>query len=624
MQPILKVNLTTRETSPFTVPAEWERDYLGGASLAARLLYTSLTRDLDPFSPQSPLLFLTGPLTGSAGPAVGRFVVCGKSPATGLWAESNCGGFWGPELRFCGYDGVWITGRAEGPVYLSVTENRLEVRDAAHLWGLDTYEIQSKIKDELGQPRAHVMGIGPAGENGVLFANILCDHGRAAGRTGLGAVMGFKNLKAVAVQGRGKIPLFESEKYNMLRSAANHALKTDNLSRVLHELGTASGTDYFEYLGSMPKKYYHAGVFENAGKVSGATMAETILAGTSACHACVIACGRVVRLPEGTPETSEVSKDFGSLGSLGERRKGPEYETLVGFGPNLLNDDLAAITRLGELCDRYGMDVISASNTIGLAFHLFEQGIISDKDTGGLALRWGDTGTVEQLIHLTARREGIGACLAEGSRRFGARFGAEDEAVQVNGLEVPYHDPRGVSGMALVYATSPRGACHNQSDYFFVDMGQADAELGLEFYERQGGAEKAANVARHQDWRTLCNSLVMCMLANVPAETVVGLINSACGLDWSVSDMLRAGERGWNLKRAINNRMGLTRANDKLPKALLEPYAEGGAAGYVPPLEEMLAAYYSARGWDPVTGRPSKEKLLDLGLDDVANDLWKL
>jgi aldehyde:ferredoxin oxidoreductase len=230
---------------------------------------------------------------------------------------------------------------------------------------------------------------------------------------------------------------------------------------------------------------------------------------------------------------------------------------------------------------------------------------------------------VEQLIHLTARLEGIGAYLAEGSRLFGAHYDAEDEAVQVNGLEVPYHDPRGVSGMALVYATSPRGACHNQSDYFFVDMGQADAELGLEFYERQGGAEKAANVARHQDWCTLCNSLVMCMLANVPAETVVGLINSACGLDWSVSDMLRAGERGWNLKRAINNHLGLSRANDKLPKALLEPYPDGGAAGYKIPFEEMLAAYYAARGWDPATGRPSKEKLLALGLDDVAHDLWK-
>jgi len=606
MQPILKINLSTRETSEYRIPADWERDYLGGASLAARLLYTSLTRDLDPFSPQSPLLFLTGPLTGSAGPAVGRFVVCGKSPATGLWAESNCGGFWGPELRFCGYDGVWITGKAEEPVYLAVTDNRPEVRDAAQVWGLDTYEIQSKIKEELCQPGAHVMGIGPAGEKGILFANILCDHGRVAGRTGLGAVMGSKNLKAIAVQGKGKIPLFAPEKFNSLRSAANHALKTDNVSRAVHELGTGSAADYFDYLGSMPKKYYHAGVFEGASKVSGATMAETILAGTSACHACVIACGRVVRLEDGA------------------KRKGPEYETIVGFGPNLLNDDLAAITRLGELCDRYGMDVISASNTIGLAFHLFEQGIISDKDTGGLVLRWGDTEAVERLIHLTARREGIGAYLAEGSRRFGAHFDAEDEAVQVNGLEVPYHDPRGVSGMALVYATSPRGACHNQSDYFFVDMGQADAELGLEFYDRHSGIEKAANVARHQDWCTFCNSLVMCMLANVPAEAVVRLINSACGLDWSVGNMLRAGERGWNLKRAINNRLGLSRANDKLPKALLEPYPDGGAAGYKIPFEEMLAAYYAARGWDPETGRPTKEKLLALGLADVANDLWKL
>jgi aldehyde:ferredoxin oxidoreductase len=604
MQPILTINLSTRETGQFIVPAEWERDFLGGASLAARMLYASLTRDLDPLSPQSSLLFLTGPLTGTAGPSVGRFVVCGKSPLTGLWAESNCGGFWGPELRFCGYDGIWVTGKAGGPVYLSITDGRLEVRDAAHLLGLDTYEVQSKIKEELGQPGARVASIGAAGESGVLFANILCDHGRAAGRTGLGALMGAKRLKAIAVRGSGKPPLADAERYKLLRSAANHALKADNVSRVVHELGTASAADYFDYLGSMPKKYYHAGVFEGAAKVSGATMAETILSGTSACHACVIACGRVVRLEDGL------------------ERKGPEYETIVGFGPNLLVDDLAAITRLGELCDRYGMDVISASNTIGLAFRLFEAGIISEKETGGLALRWGDTEVVEQLLHRMARREGIGALLAEGSRRFGAHFDSEDEAVQVNGLEAPYHDPRGVSGMALVYATGPRGACHNQSDYYFVDMGQADADLGLEFRERQGGAEKAANVARHQDWRTVFNSLVMCILANVPAGTVAGLVNAACGLDWGVDDLLRAGERGWNMKRAINNRLGLTRANDKLPKALLEPYPDGGAAGYVPPLDEMLAAYYAARGWDPKTGKPAKEKLLALGLADVSNDLW--
>ncbi len=604
MQPILTIDLSTGKVGEYRVPIEWERDYLGGASLAARLLYSSLTSELDPLSPEAPLLFMTGPLTGTAGPSVGRFVVCGKGPATGLWAESNCGGSWGPELRFAGFDGLWITGRAEKSVYLWINDGKCEVRDAAHLWGLDTYEIQSRIKEELDQPLAHVAAIGPAGENGVLFANIMCDHGRAAGRTGLGAVMGTKNLKAIAVRGSGKIPLDEAKKYTALRSSANIALKMDNLSRVLHDLGTANVVDYTEYLGSLPKKYFHRGVFEPADKVSGSTMAETILASTSACHACVIACGRVVRLEDGA------------------KRKGPEYETICGFGPNLLNDDLAAITRLGELCDRYGMDTISTSNTIGLAFHLFEKGILSEKDVGGATLRWGDTEIVQQLVHLTARRQGIGEYLAQGSRRFGQHFSAEDEAVQVNGLEVPYHDPRGFSGMALVYATSPRGACHNQSEYFFVDLGQVDPSLGLEFYERQGGAEKAANVARHQDWQTVFNSLVMCIFANVPVETIVGLTNSACGLDWDVENLFRTGERAWNLKRAINNRMGLTRANDKLPKALLEPYPDGGSAGFVPDIAAMLEAYYVARGWDPGTGRPKKEKLRELGLNEIVKDLW--
>ena len=604
MQPILTIDLSTGKVGEYRVPIEWERDYLGGASLAARLLYSSLTSELDPLSPEAPLLFMTGPLTGTAGPSVGRFVVCGKGPATGLWAESNCGGSWGPELRFAGFDGLWITGRVEKPVYLWINDGKCEVRDAAHLWGLDTYEIQSRIKEELGQPSAHVAAIGPAGENGVLFANIMCDHGRAAGRTGLGAVMGAKNLKAIAVRGSGKIPLVEAKKYTALRSSANIALKMDNLSRLFHDLGTANVVDYAEYLGTLPKKYYHCGVFEPADKVSGSTMAETILAGTSACHACVISCGRVVRLEDGA------------------KRKGPEYETICGFGPNLLIDDLAAITRLGELCDRYGMDTISTSNTIGLAFHLFEKGILGEKDVGGAPLRWGDTEIVQQLVHLTARRQGIGEYLAQGSRRFGQHFGAEDEAVQVNGLEVPYHDPRALSGMALVYVTSPRGACHNQSEYFFVDMGQADASLGLEFYERQAGAEKAANVARHQDWQTVFNSLVMCIFANVPVETIVGLINAACGLDWDVKNLFRAGERAWNLKRAINNRMGLTRSNDKLPKALLEPYPDGGSAGFVPDFAAMLEAYYVARGWDPETGRPKKEKLRELGLNEIVKDLW--
>ena len=605
MQPILKVNLTSGETEEYIIPAEWENDYLGGASLAARLLYPVLTRVLDPVSQESPLLFLNGPLSGTAGPTVGRFVVCGKSPATELWAESNCGGFWGPELRFCGYDGLWITGKADRPVYLWLNDGRLEVRDAKNVWGKDTYESQEIIKSEIGVPGMHVLTIGPAGENGVLFAGLFCDHGRTAGRTGLGMVAGSKNLKAIAVKGTKKIPLARPELFAPLRSAANHALKEDNLSHVYHDLGTASVVDYADYLGGLPKKYFHSGTFEGVGKVSGATMAETILAGTSACHACVIACGRVVRLEDGV------------------KRKGPEYETIVSFGPDLLIDDLSAITRLGELCDRYGMDTISAGGTLGLAFHLFEKGVITTKDTGGLVLRWGEVKPVEQLLHLTARREGIGEYLAQGSKRFGQHFGAEEEAVQVNGLEVAYHDPRAYSGMALVYATSPRGACHNQSQYFLVDMGQADSSIGLEFYDRHAGAEKAANVARYQDWQTLFNALVMCIFANVPAETMTELINTACGLNWGPEDLFRAGERAWNLKRAINNRLGLTRANDKLPKAFLEPYQDGGSAGYVPPFTEMLEAYYTARDWDPETGKPTFNKLAELGLEWVAKDIWK-
>jgi aldehyde:ferredoxin oxidoreductase len=605
MQPILKINLTTGTTEEYRIPVDWERDFLGGASLAARLLYDTLTAELDALSPAAPLLFMNGPLTGTAGPTVGRFVICGKGPATGLWAESHIGGFWGPELRFAGYDGLWITGRAEEPVYLWIDEGRLEVRSGAHLWRQDTYETQTLIKDEVGRKNARVAVIGEAGERGVHFAGIFCDHGRTAGRTGLGAVMGAKNLKAVAVYGKSRnLPLARSGVYSGVRSASNRKLKQDNEARVLHELGTAGAANYSEYMGAMPSKYYHQGSFEKVDDISGAKMAETILSGVSACQACVIACGRVVTLDDGA------------------RRKGPEYETIVSFGPNLLVDDLVAITQLGELCDRYGMDTISMGNTIGLAFHLYEQGVIKKKDIGGFELNWGDVDVIEQLIHLTAKREGFGEVLAKGSRFLGRYFGVEEEAVQVNGLEVAYHDPRGVSGMALVYATSPRGACHNQSDYFFVDWGHANEELGIDYITRHAGAEKAANVARHQDWRTVYNSLVMCIFANVPPQTQVDLINAACGCDWDIGEMLRCGERGWNLKRSINNRMGLTRANDKLPKALLEPLEEGGAEGYVIPFDEMIKAYYGARGWDPGTGRPTREKLEALGLEDMAKDLW--
>jgi aldehyde:ferredoxin oxidoreductase len=297
-------------------------------------------------------------------------------------------------------------------------------------------------------------------------------------------------------------------------------------------------------------------------------------------------------------------------------RKGPEYETLVGFGPNLFLSDPVFVTRMGERCDRYGVDSISLSNTIGLAFTLFEQGKITLSDTGGIPLNWGNSDSVEKLVHHVENLDGFGEILARGALALGREFGAEDEAVVVNRLEVAYHDPRGASGMALVYATSPRGACHNQSDYFLVDIGQVEESLGMEICSRQGGAEKARSVAIHQNWRTLFNSLVLCIFANVPPVTLLNLINAACGFDWDIDAMLTCGERGWNIKRLINMRLGLTRRDDKLPKALLTPFIDDGELkGVVPDIDAMLKAYYHARDWDPHTGFPTFAKLNQLGLD---------
>lgn len=604
MQPVLTVNLSSGKFDEFQIPMDWKRDYLGGASLAARMLYQYLIPELDPLSPDAPLLFLNGPLSGTSGPAVGRFVVCARSPATGLWGESNCGGFWGPELRKAGYDGILISGKSNEPVLLTVVDGRVELQKASHLWGQDPYATIEMVESELSLGKVRVAAIGPAGETLAPMAVIMCDHGRVAGRTGMGAVMGSKNLKAIAVKGSGTVPVFNPDSYNRIRSKANRTLRQDNMTRVVHELGSASASDYFDYLGSMPKKGFTAGEMEGADQVSGSTLAETILVGVSACHACVIACGRVVQIEDG------------------KKQKGPEYETLVGFGPNLWLKDAVFVTRMNELCDRYGLDIISLSNTIGLAITLFEKGAITIQDTDGLDLVWGDAEQVEKLVHLAGSQDGFGKYLAQGARALGKRFDAEEEAVQVNGLEVAYHDPRGVSGMALVYATSPRGACHNQSDYFLVDIGQVETEIGLEFFDRHAGAEKAANVAKHQDWRTVFNSLVICFFSNLPPQTVVDLINSATENEFSIAGMMEAGERGWNLKRAINNRLGLTRINDKLPKPLLQPLQDGGAAGYKLDFVAMLEAYYQARSWDPETGFPTRKKLVSLGLDWVADDLW--
>ncbi len=600
------VDLSRGETKLSFIPPEVVRNYLGGSGLGAQLLYDRLSQELPPLSKDAPLLIITGPLTGTAGTAVGRYVICAKSPATGLWGESNVGGFFGPELRKAGYDGLLLTGKSDQAIYLWIHDGKIEIRPASHLWGqADTYETQDRIREELGDRNIRVACIGSAGEQMLPFAVVLCDHGRVAGRTGMGAVMGSKGLKAIAVRGQQPIPLMDKERFNHVRREANIALKDDNFSRVTRAAGTASGLDYWAYLGEMPARYFTSGVFEGAERVSGNIVAETILSRPSACHGCVIACGRVVRLEDGI------------------ERKGPEYETTVGFGPNLGIDDISAITMLGEMCDRYGMDTISLSNTIGLAFHLFQEGILSDSDTDGERLIWGDAEVAKHLVDRTAKREGIGELLALGARGLAAHFDVLGKAIQVNGLEVAYHDPRGASGMALVYATSPRGACHNQSDYFLVDsFGQTNEDLDIQFFSRHAGVEKVANIARHQDWRSLCNNLVLCYFANIDPKTLVELINHATGFQYTLEGLMTMGERCWNLKRIINHFLGLSSENDQLPQPLLEPLAGGGSQGYVPPFDEMLDEYYRVRKWDPQTGRPMEDRLRKLNLESFIPVLW--
>lgn len=601
MGKILVVDLTNGEIKDEPLNEDYVQRFIGGSGLACRYLYDMLDADTDPLGPQNALLFMAGPLAGTTAPSCSRYVICGRSPLTGLWGEANSGGFFGPEMRFAGYDGILIQGRSPEPVYLHIEDGAAELRDATKLWGEGSYKTQQLIKQELDDKKVRIACIGPAGENCVKFAAVMNDDGSAAARTGMGAVMGSKQLKAVAVRGHGKAPLADPERFAVLAREALADIKEDITADILRETGSAGTLDYSMMLGDAPAGYFNQGSFEGGGKLSGSVMAETILSGPFACYGCPIACKR------------RVTVDKYGL----NKTKGPEYETVCALGTMLLIDDLPAVTYLGHLCDDYGMDTISTGSTIAFAYHLFEQGVIGTQETGGIELRSGDPDLAIQLIEMIAQRQGFGDVLAEGSRLAGRKYGCEDQAVQVKGMEVAMHDPRAMSSMALVYATSPIGGSHNQSDMYFVELGRSMEELGIVSEDRFAEEGKARMVARHQDFRSFCNALIICYFANPQAQTMVDLLSSATGREISIDDAMAAGERIWNLKRALNIRLGQTRKDDRLPKPLLVPLKEGGTEGHVPNLDAMLAEYYQARGWNPKTGEPKKEKMLALGLGDI-------
>jgi aldehyde:ferredoxin oxidoreductase len=597
---LLYVNLTSGETWDEALDPTMARTYVGGSGLAARLIYPQVDGDTDPLGPDNPLVLMTGPLVGTAMPSAGRCAVCGLSPLTGIWGESNTGGFIGPEMRFSGYDGIVISGQADRPVWLSIVDGVPQIRDASELWGLDAYATQDRAREALGETRARVACIGPAGENQVPMAAVMNDHGRAAGRTGMGALMGAKRLKALALRGTGSVPLADPEGFSDVVREIVRDLDEDLVATALRMAGTAGYVDMGLMYGDMPIRYFQQGEWEDASNLSGVLMAEQYQTGIAACYRCPIACGR---------ETQALR--FGA-----EKVDGPEYETVAAFGSLAMVDDLEGVIYAGHLCNVYGLDTISTGCTIALACEMFERGALTAEDTGGIRIEYGDIETIHRLIKMMAHREGFGDILAEGSEALVARFDVPDLAATVNGLEVPMHDPRAFSGMAVTYALSPRGACHMQGDMYGVDTGQGPAiDVGIVPGDRFEDSERKGRIAARQHlWRTGYNAWTLCQFQNPGAERVLRALNAATGWGLDLDEVMRSAKRIVALKRMLNLRRGLERGDDRLPHVLLKSLGEGGAEGRVPNLETLLAGAYAELGWDPETGVPTREMLSALDL----------
>ncbi len=604
MGKILRVDLSKTELRDIPLNEEYARAFAGGSGLAARLVYDMVDGHTDPLGPDNPLVFMTGPLVGTTMPSSGRYSVCALSPATLIWGESNSGGYFGPELRFAGYDGIVLTGMANKPLWLSIVEGKAELHDATGLWGADSYATQEKVRQALGQPKARVACIGSAGENQVKMAAVMNDSGRAAARTGMGAVMGAKKLKAIGVRGSAKVPLADPERLQAIARDIIANLGEDMVAMAFREAGTAGSVDTLLMYGDMPIRYFQQGEWENANDLSGIVMVDKYQIKRYACYRCPIGCGRETRAPA-----------YGL-----DKADGPEYETIAALGSLAMVDDLQGVIYAGHLCNLHGLDTISTGVTLALACEMFERGIISKAQTGGIEIRYGDVKTHYLLIPMIARREGFGDVLAEGSAALARRFGVPELSACVNRLELPMHDPRAFAGMAVTYALSPCGASHMQGDMYGVDMGQRPPiELGMIPGERlESSEEKGRIAARQQAWRNLYNSINLCQFMNPGVEHLLAALNSATGWDLKLDDLMAMGKRIVTLKRVLNLRRGLTAADDRLPEVLLKPLDNGGAAGTVPDVKVLLSGAYTEYGWDPDTGKPMQQTLTELGLSFAA------
>jgi aldehyde:ferredoxin oxidoreductase len=604
---LLRTDLTSGAQRVEPIDDADVRHYLLGSGLAAKIYRQEMDPALDPLDPASPLLAFNGLLTGTFSPTGCRSSWCGRSPLTGIWNEANVGGHFGAELRFAGFDGLVVTGRAAEPVYLWIHNGEAEIRPASHLWGLDHYDTFDKLREET-DPKAQLACIGPAGENLVRLAGVVQgghEHARTAGRGGMGALLGSKNLKAIVVRGADRPAYPDPKAFRDFVKELNGFIKPNSVG--LSQLGTAGGVPATELTGDLPLKNWTLGSWQDeAARISGQRIAETIFERHTHCFACPIGCGKTIKIEDGP--------------YAGVWGHGPEYETLAGFGGNCLCDDLNAITRMNDQCNRYGLDTISTSAAIAFAMEAYEKGLIGRAETGGLDLTWGDADAMIEAVHGIAHRQGIGELLADGVRAAAERIGPEAEAfaIHVKGMEMPYHDPRAFVSMAANYATAGRGACHLEAITYWLGYGvRFDGWYNPELWDDHDSTGKGQVAVDFQNYVSVFNALGLCKFiikGKVEPRHVADLVNAAQGWDWTADEVLHTGERLFNLKRLINLRLGVTRADDTLPQRFLaDPRPSGAAEGVLPDLDLMLEDYYRIRGWTP-EGAPSAERLAALEL----------
>ncbi len=589
-----KGSLEGRET-----PAHLAQAFLGARGLAAALLYKEIEGGVDPLSPANILIFMTGPATGTPLPACPRFSVVTKSPLTGIYLCASCGGFFGPELRFAGYDGVVIKGKASKPVYLTINDGKAELHDAEHLWGKPTDETEQAIRKQLKDNRTRVACIGSAGEQLVAIANIQADQ-RSIGRGGAGAVMGSKNLKAIAVRGHGGLEVADEEGLMSLTRELRAQMNESQAIKNFSMWGTPQFVDPVNEAGIWPTRNFQEGAFDGEPKINARAMRERVVKRDTACYGCPIACGKYSVIAEGRYSGTVV--------------EGPEYETLWAFGAQCGVDDLEAIAAANMWCDRYGLDTISAGNTIGFAMECFERGLLTREDTDGLEMRFGNHEVFAELLRKIAFREGIGALLCDGVRDAAKRIGKVSEgfAIHVKGLELPAYDPRGAWGMALAYSTACRGGCHLKAWTLAAEVFEAK-------YDRFSTEGKAKLVFELQNARAAIDSTGICVIGSrvMGKEEMARMMTVTTGWGFTAERILEAGERIYNLERLLAVRDGITRKDDTLPPRLLtETLPHGPSKGIhlsKNDLDHMLDEYYELRGWDH-NGRPTKAKLEELGI----------